>query len=257
MSRSVVESSFFQVIMATRQSSTSKSSGKRRTSTPDYTTSDLVEVRNSKIHGRGVYAVKPIKKGARIMEYVGERISHAESNRRFWEKDADDGHTFFFVVNHKTVIDGTHGGNDARFINHRCLPNCETVTEGNQIFIDAIRDIKPGEELGYDYQLTWDSDDDPEELALYACRCGSKNCRGTMLDVLPVDEQRRIEREKKVRAKARAGKQAAAQRKTVRGKTALGKKALGKKTKSASGKRATGKAAGKTTQKKAKKKSKR
>jgi len=166
--------------------------------------SDLVEVRNSSIHGRGVYAVTRIKKGTRIMEYVGERISHAEADRRFWEKGEDDGHTFLFVVNHRTVIDGTHGGNDARYINHRCEPNCETVTEGNQIFIDAVKDIKLGEELGYDYQLTWDSGDDPEELKLYDCRCGSKNCRGTMLDKLPVDEQRRRERAKRKRAKLRA-----------------------------------------------------
>lgn len=171
---------------------------------PDYVSSDLVEVRNSAIHGRGVYAAKTIKKGSRIMEYVGERISHAEADRRFWEKGEDDGHTFLFVVNHRTVIDGTHGGNDARYINHRCEPNCETVTEGNRIFIDAVKDIKKGEELGYDYQLTWDSGDDPEELKLYNCRCGAKNCRGTMLDKLPLDEQRRRERAKKKRAKLRA-----------------------------------------------------
>jgi len=171
---------------------------------PDYAVSDLVEVRNSPIHGRGVYAAKSIKKGDRIIEYVGERISHAEADRRFWEKGEDDGHTFLFVVNHRTVIDGTHGGNDARYINHRCEPNCETVTEGNRIFIDAVKDIKAGEELGYDYQLTWDSGDDPEELKLYDCRCGAKNCRGTMLDKLPLDEQRRRERARKKRAKLRA-----------------------------------------------------
>jgi SET domain-containing protein len=170
----------------------------------DYVRSDLVEVRNSPIHGRGVVAVKPIKKGTRILEYVGERISHAEADRRFWDKGMDDGHTFLFVVNHKTVIDGTHGGNDARYINHRCEANCETVTENNRIFIDAVRSIKAGEELGYDYQLTWDSGDDPEELKLYTCRCGSRNCRGTMLDKLPLDEQRRRDRAKKKRAKLRA-----------------------------------------------------
>ena len=171
---------------------------------PDYTLSNLVEVRNSKIHGRGVYAVKPIKQGARIMEYVGERITHSEADRRFWKKDSDDGHTFLFVVNHKTVIDGTHKGNDARYINHRCAANCETVTEDNRIFIDAIRNIKTGEELGYDYQLTWDSTDDPAELKLYDCRCGSKNCRSTMLDKLPLDEQRRRDSAKRKRAKLRA-----------------------------------------------------
>ncbi len=181
-----------------------KSVAHGRAAKPDYATSDLIAVRNSLIHGRGVYAIKPIKKGTRIIEYVGERISHAEADRRFWEKGEDDGHTFLFVVNQKTVIDGTHDGNAARYINHRCAPNCETVTEGNRIFIDALTHIKAGEELGYDYQLTWSSDDDPEELKLYGCRCGSKNCRGTMLDRLPVDEQRRRERAKRKRNRLRA-----------------------------------------------------
>jgi SET domain-containing protein len=82
-------------------------------------------------------------------------------------------------------------GNDARFINHSCNPNCETVIEGSRVFIDAIRSIRAGEELGYDYQLTWESTDDPEELALYACHCGAKHCRGTMLDVEPVDKNKK------------------------------------------------------------------
>lgn len=155
--------------------------------------SPLVAARNSKIHGRGVYAIAPIKKGTRIFEYIGERISHAEADRRYAEKQADDGHTFLFIASHRTVIDASVGGNDARFINHSCNPNCETSIEEingrNRVFIDAIRDIKPGEELGYDYQLTWESTDDPEELALYQCRCGAKRCRGTMLDRKPLDKQ--------------------------------------------------------------------
>lgn len=174
-----------------------------RQSKIDYVKSDLVEVRNSPIHGRGVYAVKPIKKGTRIMEYVGERITHSEADRRFWDK-GEDGHTFLFVVNRRTVIDGTHHGNDARYINHKCEANCETVTEDNRIFIDAIKDIKTGQELGYDYQLTWESSDEPEDLALYACRCGAKRCRGTMLDAIPADEHRRRDRLKRERQRKRA-----------------------------------------------------
>jgi uncharacterized protein len=170
---------------------------------PDYTRSDLIEVRNSRIHGRGVYAAQPIKKGARIMEYVGERITHSEADRRFAEKAEDDGHTFLFVVNHRTVIDGSNHGNDARYINHRCEANCETVTEDQRIFIEATRDIRKGEELGYDYQLTWSEHDTPEDLALYRCLCGSKNCRGTMLDKLSMEANRRKERAKRERAKAR------------------------------------------------------
>lgn len=163
--------------------------------------SPLVEARDSAIHGRGVYAIAPIKKGTRIMEYLGERISHAEADARYEKKGDDDGHTFLFIASNRTVIDAGVDGNDARFINHSCNPNCETVIENSRVFIDAIRNIKPGEELGYDYQLTWESTDDPAELALYACRCGAKKCRGTMLDKEPTDK--READKKKAKQKAR------------------------------------------------------
>jgi SET domain-containing protein len=153
--------------------------------------SPLVEARSSRIHGKGVYAVADIRKGTRIIEYLGERISHAEADRRYEHKGDDDGHTFLFIASNRTVIDAGVDGNDARFINHHCDPNCETVIENSRVFIDAIRNIKAGEELGYDYQLTWESTDDPAELALYACRCGARKCRGTMLDAEPVDKKKK------------------------------------------------------------------
>jgi SET domain-containing protein len=170
-----------------------KSRGASRTTArkPPVPAAPIVEARDSGIHGRGVYAVAPIRKGTRIIEYLGERISHAEADRRYEIKGDDDGHTFLFIASARTVIDAGVNGNDARFINHSCNPNCETVIEGSRVFIDAIRNIRPGEELGYDYQLTWESTDDPEELALYACRCGAKHCRGTMLDVEPVDKNKK------------------------------------------------------------------
>ena len=140
-----------------------------------------VETRGSGIHGRGVYATRSIKKGVRIIEYLGERITHKEADRRYELKGDDDGHTFLFIASRRTVIDAGVNGNEARFINHSCDPNCETVIEDGRVFIESIRRIKPGEELGYDYQLTWESTDDPVELALYACRCGAKHCRGTQL----------------------------------------------------------------------------
>lgn len=164
----------------------------------------FIQVRRSKIHGSGVYAARPIKKGMRVLEYLGERVSHAEADRRYEKKGEDDGHTFLFIVDNRTVIDAGVGGNEARFINHSCNPNCETVTENRRIFIDAVRDIKTGEELGYDYQLTWESTDDPEELALYTCRCGARRCRGTMLDVEPLDVRKKKERAKKQRKGAHA-----------------------------------------------------
>jgi uncharacterized protein len=167
---------------------------------PSVPMSPLIEVRNSPIHGRGVYAKTRIVKGGRIIEYLGDRVSHAEADRRYELKADDDGHTFLFIVDNRTVIDAGVGGNEARFINHGCNPNCETVTEDRRIFIEAIRAIKPGDELCYDYQLVWESTDDPEDLKLYNCRCGAKNCRGTMLDPVALDVQK-----KKARAKGRKG----------------------------------------------------
>jgi uncharacterized protein len=170
-----------------------------------------VVVRNSKIHGRGVYAARRIRKGTRIIEYVGDRISHEEADARYDAKP-DDGHTFLFVVDDELCIDAGVGGNAARFINHKCDANCETIIEDRRVFIEAIRTIQPGEELGYDYQLTWESTDDPDELRLYACLCGATTCRGTMLDRVPLDEKRRLERAKQ---RKQAGKSTA--RKNARG----------------------------------------
>ncbi len=164
----------------------------------------LYAVRRSRIHGSGVHAARRIPKGTRIVEYLGERISHAAADARYEEKGQDDGHTFLFVVSSKVVIDAGVDGNEARFINHSCDPNCETVIEGGRVFIEALRDIEPGEELGYEYGLTWESTDDPDELANYACRCGAARCRGTMLDPVPLDKKRRQQ------AKRRAAKKKAA-----------------------------------------------
>ncbi len=233
-----------------QRNSSKKSNNKTAVSKPgkpDLIHSDLVEVRNSPIHGRGVYAAEPIKKGTRVYEYVGERITHSEADKRFWRKRDDDGHTFLFVVNRRTVIDGTRKGNDARYINHLCDANCETITENNRIFIEAIRDIKQGEELGYDYQLTWSSDDTPEERALYNCRCGSKNCRGTMLDKLSLEQHLARDRAKRKRAKARA--EAATK--------PVGKTVAAKSKQKAASKKSASKAVKKSVQKAAKKAGKR
>jgi len=83
------------------------------------------------------------------------------------------------------VINPEIGGNDARWINHSCDPNCEAIEEDDRIFICAIRDIEAGEELFYDYALEIDEPITEESKKKYACRCGSSNCRGTMLDTSP------------------------------------------------------------------------
>ncbi len=151
----------------------SKSSGGSR--------APLFEVRRSRVHGRGVFALRRIRKGTRIIEYLGERISHRVADERYDDHDENDNHTFLFSVDRGLVIDAGVDGNDARFINHSCEPNCESVIEQRRVFIDALRDIAPGEELSYDYQIGRERGDPPNVDEIYACRCGSKECRGTML----------------------------------------------------------------------------
>ena len=141
----------------------------------------LIKVRRSKVHGQGVFALQRIRKGTRIIEYVGDRISHARANRRYDDHDANDNHTFLFAVDRNVVIDATVDGNDSRFINHSCDPNCESNIEKRRVFVDAIRTIEVGEELNYDYQIGRERDDPPNVDVIYACRCGAKDCRGTML----------------------------------------------------------------------------
>jgi uncharacterized protein len=148
---------------------------------PPIVSSPLIEVRNSPVHGRGVFAVAKIRKGTRIIEYLGDRVSHDAADKRYEDHDENDNHTFLFIVDKNTVIDAAVGGNDARFINHQCSGNCESIIENRRVFIDATRDIAPGEELGYDYEIGRDKDDPPNVDEIYACRCGSPKCRGTML----------------------------------------------------------------------------
>ena len=149
--------------------------------------SPIIEVRNSRVHGLGVFALRRIRKGTRVIEYLGERISHKEADRRYDLKEANDNHTFLFIVDARTVIDAGVNGNAARFINHTCGPNCESVTQNRRVFIEAIRTIEPGEELAYDYQIEWDPQDPPDVDEIFACRCGSPQCRGTMLWPGPAD----------------------------------------------------------------------
>jgi uncharacterized protein len=166
--------------------------------------SPLIRVRRSKVHGRGVFATRAISKGKRIAEYVGERVSHEEADRRYAGKSDNDNHTFLFIVDRKTVIDAGVGGNDARFINHSCDPNCESVTQHRRVFIDAIRNIDAGEELAYDYQIQRDPDDAANVDEVFACRCTAKSCRGTMLwPARRLAKQKRARRNKSASVKAR------------------------------------------------------
>jgi len=137
-----------------------------------------IEVRESGVHGHGVYARQSIPKSTRIIEYTGQRVS--------WEgapNDENDPHTFNFGLDNGEVINPEIGGNDARWINHSCDPNCEAIEEDDRIFIDALRDIQAGEELFYDYALEIDEPITEESKKKFACHCHSPNCRGTMLDI--------------------------------------------------------------------------
>jgi hypothetical protein len=202
----------------------------------DLVNSDLVEVRRSDVHGLGVFAAQRIVKGARIIEYVGERVSHDEADRRYEEKDANDSHTFLFIVDSKTVIDAGVDGNDARFFNHSCDPNCESVVENKRVFIEATRTVEPGTELTYDYQIQRE-DDDPDNIDdVFACRCGFAKCRGTMLWPTERKAPRKKTKGKKAKKKASAKtkpkskkKASKSSSKTGRSSAAVKKKTKGKK----------------------------
>jgi hypothetical protein len=141
----------------------------------------LIEVRASPLHGLGVFALRRIAAGTRVIEYLGERISHDEADRRYADKGAADNHTFLFIADDTTVIDAGVEGNEARFVNHACDGNCESVIEESRVFIDTLRNIAPGEELTYDYQIQREPDDPPDIDAVFACNCGKPGCRGTMM----------------------------------------------------------------------------
>jgi len=143
----------------------------------------MIEVRSSRIHGKGVFASRKIAAGKRIIEYTGETLTEKEVDARFDETAIDDPHTFLFYVDEDRYVDATVAGNEARFINHSCAPNCVVEITDGRILIVALRNIAKGEELSYDYALEIEEEPIAERLALFACRCGKRRCRGTMLDI--------------------------------------------------------------------------
>jgi len=141
----------------------------------------LYEVRKSPVHGNGVFALRPIGAGERIIEYKGERISWDHATERASDRGGPVNHTFYFSLADGRVIDGGRRGNDARWINHACEPNCEAYEEDGRVYIHALRDIEQGEELNYNYALIYDERHTPALKRLFACRCGTPGCSGTML----------------------------------------------------------------------------
>jgi uncharacterized protein len=138
-------------------------------------------VRDSGVHGRGVFAGTDIPADEELIHYGGEVIGWDEAQERWASGEQDDDHTFYFDLGDGRVIDGGRHGNEARWINHGCKPNCETTDEDGRIVIRSVRKIKRGEELFIDYQLTVEGRVTKKLRKQYACRCGAKKCRGTML----------------------------------------------------------------------------
>ena len=140
-------------------------------------------VRNSGIHGRGVFATKKISKGTVIIEYKGLRTSWDDAMERPDSDPDDSAHTFLFQLDDGRVIDARVRGNAARWINHSCDPNCATFEDDDgRVFIEARRKIRPGEELSYDYRLQIEGRLSKRERSQYTCRCGAGKCRGSLLD---------------------------------------------------------------------------
>ena len=138
-----------------------------------------LRVGKSPVHGQGVYTTRPIPKRAFIIEYTGRRI--------LWSsvpEESDDLRTYYFGLDDgKRVIDPTVGGNEARWINHSCDPNCEAIEDNRgRVFIEALRNIRAGEELSYDYRLTIDVPRTKEIEQESICHCGSPRCRGNLLE---------------------------------------------------------------------------
>ena len=172
-------------------------------------------LRRSRIQGRGVFARKDIPKGTRLIEYVGEHIDNKEADRRYEDELMGRHHTFLFILNSRTVIDAAVGGNISRYINHSCDPNCVAWIEGQHIWIDALRDIREGEELAYDYEYDFLPEYTIEDLEMYACWCGSRKCRHTIVDV-PKNKRHMITELKRRRRAAAAKKRARPGRTTRR-----------------------------------------
>jgi SET domain-containing protein len=147
-----------------------------------------IKQRRSPIHGNGVFASTDIPKETELVEYQGRLLTHAQADRAYGGT-TESGHTFLFTLNDRYVIDANVDGNVARWINHSCAPNCEAVIEEDdrdrrhkdKVLIQAMRDIRPGEELTYNYGIVLDERHTPKLKKLWGCRCGAPRCTGTML----------------------------------------------------------------------------
>lgn len=170
-----------EVAGSTRTRPSPTTAGTSRAVQPPAFSGRKIQTRKSGIHGKGVFATQDIAEGETLIEYVGEIISWALAQRRHPHDPDDPNHTFYFHVDADRVIDALYGGNSSRWINHSCNPNCEADEQEGRIFIKALRNIRAGEELNYDYGLVIDERYTKKLKAEYPCWCGARNCRETLL----------------------------------------------------------------------------
>lgn len=150
--------------------------------------SGLTITRRSAIHGNGVFAARDLAAGLEVMVYAGKLRTHAYIDRVYADT-VESGHTFLFTLNDRYVVDANVDGNDARWINHSCEPNCKPYViedpEGNprhdRIVIETLRDVAAGEELTFDYGIRLECRHTARLKKIWACRCGAPTCTGTML----------------------------------------------------------------------------
>jgi uncharacterized protein len=172
----------------------------------------LFEIRESPIAGKGAFALQPIPAWTRLIEYTGERVSHEVADARYEEEEsAGNTHTVLFSVDDKTVIDAGVNGNDARFFNHSCAPNCQSRIIRKRVYLETIRAIKPGEELTYDYEIPNEGETEEAARRKWPCHCGAPNCRGTLL-LPPAKPKRKTRRSKTRRSKTSKTRRTAATR---------------------------------------------
>jgi uncharacterized protein len=141
----------------------------------------MFEIRPSRIQGLGAFATRRIPSGTRLIEYAGERLTPQQADARYPDDESGRHHTYLFAIDDDVVIDAAVNGNEARFINHSCDPNCDAVIEDGRIWIETLRDVEPGEELAYDYAYVLEEKHTPAAKRRFPCNCGSPKCRGTIL----------------------------------------------------------------------------
>ena len=141
------------------------------------------KVSKSKVHGKGIIATEDIKKNTKIIQYIGEKVTKKEGDKRSEERlnkylnSEITGSVYIFELNNKYDIDGSVLYNKARYINHSCEPNCEVDISNGEIWISSIKKIKKGDELSYDYGYEFNKNDFRD----HRCKCGSKECIGFII----------------------------------------------------------------------------